>query len=858
MLRIVKKIFNKRNLLNIGIFVLFLIFPVFTLSADWVMSILIELLGLINSLTNLILSAAAYIFDNLLALSIGSTLFSDGAVLEAWGEVRDLANILFIVGIILISFSYLTNHQIGVKKNMMAHLIILALVINFSFFISRVIIDAGNITALVMYDGISAPISQTPEDRYRFFSDVISGNILVDKGSNCSKTEKNPKSCAKSISGAFVNYSGLNKFSSAAGFSAGEEGVKIETRLFLVLMSSIILSIILAKSLFMAGFMFLNRLIWLVIYTIISPLAFMSWLLPSMGGYLSSGSLSKWFQGFINKSFCITIYLLLLWIVFKILASFNKALASANNNKGFLELLIGFILQVIVTFVLFEIVNRYGSKFCEDGESTFGKIIGGVTSVATSALPVAGGAARIASGALGRGLAGKAAGRLASSNNRAARFLGENALLGSDKLKNVKIAGASYNDKITDEKKRDAKIEEILSKGTGGDKNVFNRRLATGGGIEKFASNREGVKLQEIKEEKTREGFDNLQSSKDLDNKKKDQKTLNTNILGIDGDLKLFSDLREAESEVQTQRNLAGADATIKGTSGYENVQKAENKKTDLEDKMTNLGIEEADLETKKTELEKKKSYIEKEISNLENINTEEKEQTREKIEEEAKVSTIEEADAEDLKDGTILDVPKDNPLSFLRDRAERERLRDLNKEKEKGADFLLDTESRKGGRYLDKFKDRILNSGEAGIEGALKSALNDTTKEIEDLTYISRGESDQTQKILRSISDKLSKSQTEAFENVSNFRENIEDRKAQKTQALSDGKIDKAKDLDKEIKVYENSIDDIWKDSGLDKIVSETINQAKDNLKESFEKAKKDIKNSADKKAKKEKEAKD
>ncbi len=77
-------------------------------------------------------------------------------VTDGWTTARDLANMFFILILIYVAVTIMLSADTGKTMNMLVRVLLIALVINFSFFITRVVIDAGNFTATQFYNNIPA------------------------------------------------------------------------------------------------------------------------------------------------------------------------------------------------------------------------------------------------------------------------------------------------------------------------------------------------------------------------------------------------------------------------------------------------------------------------------------------------------------------------------------------------------------------------------------------------------------------------------------------------------------------------------------------------------------------------------
>ena len=96
----------------------------------------------------------AYFFDLTVQLSLNSAAYSLAFLTTGWSTVRDLANMFFIFILIYTAFEIMFQAESAGTMRRIALIIIMALLINFSFFITRVIIDTGNILGLQFYNAI--------------------------------------------------------------------------------------------------------------------------------------------------------------------------------------------------------------------------------------------------------------------------------------------------------------------------------------------------------------------------------------------------------------------------------------------------------------------------------------------------------------------------------------------------------------------------------------------------------------------------------------------------------------------------------------------------------------------------------
>ena len=90
---------------------------------------------------------AGHILDYFVYYSTNSTSYDNVFINKGWGAVRDVANIFFIVTLLYIAIKTVLSLDSSGSKKMISYVVIIALVINFSLFTTKVVIDASNILA---------------------------------------------------------------------------------------------------------------------------------------------------------------------------------------------------------------------------------------------------------------------------------------------------------------------------------------------------------------------------------------------------------------------------------------------------------------------------------------------------------------------------------------------------------------------------------------------------------------------------------------------------------------------------------------------------------------------------------------
>ena len=232
---------------------------------------------------------------------------------DIWTIFRDLGNILIIFSFLIIGIATILRITTYGMKELLARLIVIALLINFSLVAAQIVIDGGNIISLQIYDqlvGGRAECARTIEATATGFSNA----------DNC-------------LSGKLIEYTKLTSIFNvgAENPAEGPGAFPVETTalgFWEIILAGAMGSILLLTTAFVffaAGIMLILRVVILIILMIISPLAFAGAALPATEKYAR-----MWWEMLFKQVFFVPLYLLMVVIAYRILA-----------DDGFRELVMG-------------------------------------------------------------------------------------------------------------------------------------------------------------------------------------------------------------------------------------------------------------------------------------------------------------------------------------------------------------------------------------------------------------------------------------------------------------------------------------------------------------------------------------
>lgn len=262
-----------------------------------IVGIILKLVSLLTGLAAIILNGVVY----LTVVKISENYDSLPAINVAWKVVRDVANMGFIFILLYAAIQTILGIGSDVKK-LIINIIIVAILINFSLFFTKVVIDASNILAITFYDAIAPGALNT------------TGTLDLTQAG---------------LSNAFMKHLSLQSLYKIANT---EGGITTAGLITVGVMGSIML-LIAAFVFFAVAILFIIRYVVLILVVILSPIAFIAVVLPAL-----QGQAKQWREALIGQAFFAPIYFVLTWITLTILggvmSSFNTAIGVSGSGTA--------------------------------------------------------------------------------------------------------------------------------------------------------------------------------------------------------------------------------------------------------------------------------------------------------------------------------------------------------------------------------------------------------------------------------------------------------------------------------------------------------------------------------------------
>ena len=263
---------------------------------------------------------SAYFFDFAIQLSLNSAAYSLAFISQGWTTARDIANMAFLFILIYIAFLIMFSAETSGTIPLLTWVIVIALLVNFSFFFTRLVIDAGNILSIQFYNAITAPsIGSGGQGAGAAVTTTVT-NYLTPGAANT-------KDLTASIMG-MLNLQGLYGNTSFQQFIGNQSGISGFGVVFIatafIYIAGAIMLWILTVMFATAGVKFLFRIVVLWFLIIASPLAFVARAVPSLKKYYD-----EWQEKLITHAF----YPVAFMFIFLILTDFSNQLSGTGGNS---------------------------------------------------------------------------------------------------------------------------------------------------------------------------------------------------------------------------------------------------------------------------------------------------------------------------------------------------------------------------------------------------------------------------------------------------------------------------------------------------------------------------------------------
>lgn len=340
------------------------------------------------------------VFDYFIAYSIDTASYSGANntfVERGWSVIRDIANITFIFILLYVAIMHILNAASGQTLKLLKNIIIAALLINFSLFFTKVIIDAGNILARAFYNNIQ----------------VVNDNNIDHKTLSMGLVEHiNPQTL---LTSEFFTPRAAPPETDANGGQIilnQQQGSTASTTpgwMFLVMFMSTIVNVVVGLTFLSVFLLFAARVIGLWFMMIFSPIAFLSISFPNKS-ILGRMSITNWLKDTVSLSLMAPVFLFFLFLTIMFLdIAFTTSTPFGDQSS------IQKFMAVVVPFIAIIILLNMAKKQAKDLSGEVGKQFSSTVGKAAGLTIGGAGLALGGAGWLARNTVGNAATRIARS-----------------------------------------------------------------------------------------------------------------------------------------------------------------------------------------------------------------------------------------------------------------------------------------------------------------------------------------------------------------------------------------------------------------------------------------------------------
>ena len=265
--------------------------------ASFTSCILLPVYALTAGLGSVVAYVGSYIFSVAAQLSLNSAAYGLQFVTNGWTTARDIANMGFILILIYIAVSIILSAETAHTMGTLALVIFIALIINFSFFFTRLVIDAGNIVAVEFY------------------------NASLSKDSTTGTTVMIPGTQTPDMTAGIMGGLGVQKILGGTSFSQFEKTSDVVTQFITLLIVYLFMGAIyfmLAAAFVSVGIKFIVRIAVLWLMIIASPLA-----LIAKASHRFEKYYDQWQATLIAHAFYPAVFLFIFWLITQFAGSLN-------------------------------------------------------------------------------------------------------------------------------------------------------------------------------------------------------------------------------------------------------------------------------------------------------------------------------------------------------------------------------------------------------------------------------------------------------------------------------------------------------------------------------------------------------
>jgi len=416
-------------------------------AAAWISTMMLNICSIFLMITGALLNTSI-----IMTMHIKDFVDNTPGVYLVWQTIRDVSGMFIIFMLLYASFKIIIGFDtVGGVGNLIKNIVIAGVLINFSFFITSLLIDASNIVSLALYQGIMGDGSAQEVKTVGSSSNCQTSNGQPAGPNNTcsiiSSMIENPSTETAGMSAIFLN---ILKPQSIYKTNGGADTTNTPiTKALMILIQGIVgcgLMLIASFSFLFASIAFIVRLVTLIILLGFSPIWFAAWVVPKLDDQ------AKKFTDLLKSNLIfMPVYLLLLYASLRFISSSSMftnpgASIATSTTAG---------LGMLPTNYMTLAINDFFAIFLLNLPLVAALMLGGATtemankwtnSVKGWSKKQVQGSARIAATSTWRNTGGRVASRIARSD--AFQTYAGKSIIGQYALKATRSVGKEFDTKL--------------------------------------------------------------------------------------------------------------------------------------------------------------------------------------------------------------------------------------------------------------------------------------------------------------------------------------------------------------------------------------------------------------------------
>lgn len=270
---------------------------IFKVALSGLANAVMGIVSLITGIAATLLNGAVYYT----VVNVSKNYQNLSSIATTWVVIRDIGNIAFIFVLVYAGIQTIIGRG-GDYKRLITNVVLAAILVNFSLFFTRIIIDISNVLSITFYDAI-AP-----------------GALNATGGFNVTQA---------GLATAFASKLHLQDIYKI------KDSITVGGIFTVGVMGSIML-LIAAFSFFAVAILFIIRYVVLILVMILSPIYFLSMIVPSGTGLAKTvgGWASQWQNALFGQAFFAPIYFFMTWLSLRILSGVSDAMGGGTAVSG--------------------------------------------------------------------------------------------------------------------------------------------------------------------------------------------------------------------------------------------------------------------------------------------------------------------------------------------------------------------------------------------------------------------------------------------------------------------------------------------------------------------------------------------